>query len=242
MRRRCRSGGDGGARLEAGSGRRSILRRSFGRSCRSRGNTTAQRGELLSGHFLASLYARSQFVRQKPFILQETASRINVRGIDKTFPTVSVEECFKAFIPLQFCCERWHCSELIIKYDMKLRRDVVGARIEHERDCSRVLWRKTDKNALPSTTVPLRDLLTVLQRGIQNVDGAAEDVAPTQRRLVILYAGEDLLWRQTAQSQWHLVVNPSGIRHCQRPQIDEGEQANGAVHESYLHEPCWIRS
>jgi hypothetical protein len=67
-------------------------------------------------------------------------------------------------------------GEVVIEYDMVLRRDVLRSWVEDKRDISRVVWGEANEDALAGLAVPLRNWFVVLELGVQNIDWITEDM------------------------------------------------------------------
>mgnify|MGYP006186010567 CR=1 FL=1 len=65
---------------------------------------------------------------------------------------------------------------------MVLGRNVLCAWIENERDQAGMPGGETDKDSLSSSAVPLRDLLTVLEARVQNINRTPKDMSTGKTR------------------------------------------------------------
>ena len=82
-----------------------------------------------------------------------------------------------------------HRVEVIIKHNMKLRADMTGPQMANQRNERRVLGRESNK--LPKTTspLPLRNLLAILQLGVEHIDRAPPNMSAPQVQMIGLRLG-----------------------------------------------------
>jgi hypothetical protein len=122
----------------------------------------------------------------------------------------------------------WDCGKVVVENDMVLRRNMLCAWIENERDVGEVIWREADEDSLTGLAVPFWDWFVVLEFGIQHINRAAEDVGTGERgspafRLVPQF------FRGPASATWReMIVNPNGVGNRKWPEIKEGE--TGPLH------------
>ncbi len=94
---------------------------------------------------------------------------------------------------------------------------MLGARIEDQSYQSRMGRGEANKNALMGTTVPFRNLLAILQAGVQNMNRTTKNVNTREARAWAFNAREKLFWGKTTTMMGKFVVHQSGVVHGQRP-------------------------
>jgi hypothetical protein len=75
-------------------------------------------------------------------------------------------------------------SELVIKDNMILRRDVACFQVEDQRAQRGVLGREPNKHSFPSTGGPFRDTFSILKVRVQNVDRTAKNMCSLEIRVI----------------------------------------------------------
>jgi hypothetical protein len=129
---------------------------------------------------------------------------------------------FKPEIALLDRCQRRDSGEDVIKYYMELRRDVLGAWVENQRNQTRMSWREANKNSLSCPTVPFGNLLAVLKARVEDIHWATKDMGTWQSRTRTLNTREQLFRRQTNTGPRQFVVYPHRIVHSKGPKVNEG--------------------
>jgi hypothetical protein len=145
-------------------------------------------------------------------IIQEICIGRYISRIEVAFPTC-LEEFLESLIPLDSRRQRRDSREHIIKDDMELGRNVLGARVKHQRHQARVVGREPNKNTLSGAAVPFRDLLTVLKPRVKNIHRTPKDMSTGQTRARTGDAREQLFRRETNTRARQFVVYPHCILH-----------------------------
>ena len=94
-----------------------------------------------------------------------------------------------------------------------------------------MLWGETNKHAKTSTAVPLWNAFAILQVGIKDIDGTAEDVSSTKVRMIRTSAAPKFFRGETTKSVTrNPIVDPDGIVD------DKGPEADFAIGRPVQHE------
>jgi hypothetical protein len=117
----------------------------------------------------------SQVRRREPIGIERRHNEVSTRWVKEGF-LGGMKQVFKAGIAFFNGVEGRHRRKGIVEDDVILRRHPLSSRVEDQRNQGRMFIRETNKDALPCATIPLRDLLTVLEGRIQNVNWTPKDM------------------------------------------------------------------
>lgn len=108
--------------------------------------------------------------------------------------------------------------EFLIHDVMELRRDPTGEKIPDETDCRGMVRGETEELAAARAWFPFGNFLAILKTRVKNVSRGAEDFGATK----ILATGRgptEELNRSGLFALGSMIVNPSGVVHCEWPKI-----------------------
>jgi hypothetical protein len=104
-----------------------------------------------------------------------------------------------------------------IRDEVELRGDVVSADIADQADRGGMGIRKPKELAAARPGFPFRDLLAILQAGIEHIDRAAKDTCATKIVTARACAAEELNRSHTVVPR-NVVIEPGGVRQGKRPE------------------------
>ena len=129
-----------------------------------------------------------------------------------------LEETFPLFAQTLAIRERVDSLEFVVKDDMVLGADFPSAQVENQWNKRRMKGQETKEHAKPSSWSPLRNLLSILQLGLEHVGWTTENMSTTKVLVGKTRLRPNLIGADASRQRRKAIEDPDSVRNCKWPQ------------------------